>query len=222
MKCVVLFGGKGTRLKSRHRSNKCLITINKKPICFYVINNLLKSFKKEDLVIVTNTNQIEKIKKILKKHFNFEFKIIGQKSPEGISHAAYLAVRNEQKGFYLCLGDFYSIEIHKIIKKSKSSRFIILNKVNNPENYGVFDFKTSKVIEKPKEFVSKYAVRGFYKFDKTFCSKFKNTKKSKRNEFEIIDIINQYNNMSNFKIKKVIDLGSIEGLSNFQKYLKIS
>lgn len=217
MKCVVLFGGRGTRLKSRHRSNKCLIKVNQKPICFYVVSNLLKSFKKEELIIVTNFDQVSQIKNILKKYFNFEFKVIGQKKPAGISHAACLAAKKIKEEFFLCLGDFYSKEIHSIIKKSQNKNFIILNKVNNPEHYGVFDFKTSKVFEKPKEFISYYAVRGFYKFDKTFVNKFKKTKKSKRNEFEIIDIINQYKNISYFKIKKAIDLGSIKGIEEFER-----
>lgn len=97
MKCVVLFGGKGTRLKKQHRSNKCLIKIDKKPICFYVVSNLLRSFKKEDLIIVTNTNQVEKINKTLKKYFNFKFKIIGQKKPEGISHSVNLTKKLKKR-----------------------------------------------------------------------------------------------------------------------------
>lgn len=218
MTCVILFGGKGSRLKDLHRDNKCFIEVDGKPICYHVVKNLLKSFKKEDLILITNSMDVRNLDSVLFGFFKYHFKIKKQRKPIGVSHAIYSAIKNENlKSFFVCLGDFYSEEIHKFIKKSDDRNIIFLNKVANPQDYGVFDFKTNKIIEKPNQFVSLYAVRGFYKFDDSFIEKFKKTKKSDRNEFEIVDVINQYNSVSHFIIKKVFDLGSRKGLIQFKK-----
>ena len=43
-----------------------------------------------------------------------------------------------------------------------------LKKVNKPENYGIAKIKNNqieKIIEKPKKFISNYAITGLYFFD---------------------------------------------------------
>ena len=57
----------------------------------------------------------------------------------------------------------------------------------NPKNK-----KILKIIEKPKKFVSNYAITGLYFFDKNVVEYAKKLKPSKRGELEIIDLINQY------------------------------
>ena len=49
------------------------------------------------------------------------------------------------------------------------------------------------LVEKPVNFLSNDAVIGLYIFDSNFCNHFKNLQKSNRGEFEIIDIIKEYN-----------------------------
>ena len=44
--------------------------------------------------------------------------------------------------------------------------------------------------EKPKKFISKFAVTGFYFFDNKVISYAKKLKPSKRNELEIVDLLN--------------------------------
>ena len=219
MKCVVLFGGEGRRVNKQDVSNKCLIPVNNKPICFYVVENLLKSFKPEDLILVTNGFLLEDLNSILRKHFNYDFNIIPQYFSEGVSHAIFLCEKALNKeSFFVCLGDFYSKEIHGLID-NQDYPFLTLNKVSNPEKYGVYDFIKNIVVEKPKTHISDYAVRGFYRFDHSFFSKFKNTKKSSRNEFEIVDIINQYKNILTKEINDVIDLGSNEGIHQLESLI---
>ena len=75
--------------------------------------------------------------------------------------------------------------------------------VKNPEAYGVMKFKEEshnhleysaleKVVEKPAEFVSNFAVPGVYFFDNRVVEKAKNVKPSARGELEIVDVINSY------------------------------
>ena len=65
----------------------------------------------------------------------------------------------------------------------------------NPENFGVVEVQDDKVLsltEKPIEFISNKAVIGVYIFDDTFNNHFENITKSKRGEYEILDIVKSY------------------------------
>ena len=84
--------------------------------------------------------------------------------------------------------------------------------------------KVINVIEKPKKFLSNYAITGLYFFDPKVIQYAKNLKKSKRGELEITSLISKYK-----KIKKLnytrLGLGSIwsdtgtvkdmQGVSNY-------
>ena len=54
--------------------------------------------------------------------------------------------------------------------------------------------KILKIAEKPKKFISNYAITGLYFFDTKVVSYAKKLKPSKRGELEIIDLIYQYKN----------------------------
>ena len=74
------------------------------------------------------------------------------------------------------------------MKQSLSSKFseganILCYKVNDPERYGVAKISGSKVVEiveKPKEFVSDYAVTGIYVYDNSVIAKSKSLLPSAR------------------------------------------
>ena len=67
--------------------------------------------------------------------------------------------------------------------------------MKNPNDFGVALIKNKKIIslkEKPKKTTSDLAISGLYFFDK-YVSKFSNNlKKIKKNETEIIDLLNIY------------------------------
>jgi len=81
--------------------------------------------------------------------------------------------------------------------KIKQGAKVVLHNVKNPELFGVAktdkkNKKILKIVEKPKKFISNYAVTGLYFFDKKVVNYAKKLKPSKRGELEIIDLINQY------------------------------
>jgi len=80
--------------------------------------------------------------------------------------------------------------------KIKDGAKIILHKVLKPELFGVAKInKKNKILsikEKPKKFISNYAITGLYFFDKKVVSYSKKLKKSKRGELEIVDLLNFY------------------------------
>ena len=100
----------------------------------------------------------------------------------------------------------------------------MLHKVFNPSSYGVakLDSKSqiSLIKEKPKKFISNYAITGLYFFDKKVVEYSKKLKPSRRNEIEITDLLKKY--LYKKKLKSEIlgrggawlDTGSIE---NFNK-----
>ena len=92
--------------------------------------------------------------------------------------------------------------------------------VQKPELYGVAKIdkknKISKIVEKPKEFISNYAVTGLYFFDNKVVSYSQKLKPSKRGEVEIIDLLNSYKKNNKLSAEFIgrggawLDTGSIE------------
>ena len=101
----------------------------------------------------------------------------------------------------LILGDnfFYAQSLTKKLKecvKLNKGATVILHPVRNPSSYGVASInkknKITKIIEKPKKFFSNLAVTGLYFFDNKAIAFSKKLKPSRRNEIEIVDLLNKY------------------------------
>ena len=91
-------------------------------------------------------------------------------------------------------------------EKNGSGARIFLKKVPNPGEYGVAAFngrKICRIVEKPKDPPSDYAVVGFYLYDNSVFDIIKTLKPSKRNEFEISDVNNIYLNNGSLNFQKL-------------------
>ena len=92
--------------------------------------------------------------------------------------------------------------------------------MNKPELYGVAKINSrNKVIsikEKPKKFLSDLAITGLYFFDNNVVKFAKQLKPSRRNELEIVDLINKYKKQKKLSADLIgrggawLDSGSIE------------
>lgn len=80
--------------------------------------------------------------------------------------------------------------------KLVSGAKIILHKVLSPELFGVAKMNSKKKIiqikEKPKKFISNYAITGLYFFDNNVVKYSRKLKPSPRGELEITDLLNIY------------------------------
>ena len=80
--------------------------------------------------------------------------------------------------------------------KLVSGAKIILHKVLKPELFGVAKIDSNENIiqikEKPKKFISDYAITGLYFFDNNVVKYSKKLKPSSRGELEIADLLNIY------------------------------
>ena len=203
-KGIILAGGTGSRMSPLTKAvNKQLLPIYDKPLIFYPLSILMLA-KIKDILIIVNKGQLEQYKKIIPNGDNLGIKITykEQDKPRGLPDAFILGekfIKNDNVA--LILGDnfFYGQNLSKKLiqlTQLKKGAKILLHKVKKPENYGVAKLnkknKITKLIEKPKKFVSDLAVTGLYFFDNKVIKFSKKLKPSKRGEIEIIDLISKY------------------------------
>ena len=203
-KGIILAGGMGTRMSPLTKAiNKQLLPIYDKPLIYYPLSVLMLAGIK-NILIVVNKGQINQFKKILSngKRFGINISYVEQNKPRGLPEAFILGEKFIGKDkVALILGDnfFYgqslTIKLKNCIKLNHGCK-ILLHPVNKPELYGVAEIKSKKKIisikEKPKTTKSNLAITGLYFFDNKVIEYSKLLKPSKRNEIEIVDLLNKY------------------------------
>jgi glucose-1-phosphate thymidylyltransferase len=203
-KGIILAGGMGTRMSPLTKAvNKQLLPIYDKPLIFYPLSILMLA-NIRDILIIVNKGQLDQYKKILPDGENLGIKISykEQDKPRGLPDAFIIGEKFiKNNNVALILGDnfFYGQNLTKnLINNSKleNGARVILHKVLNPELFGVAKLNNQKKIiyvkEKPKKFVSNYAITGLYFFDRNVVKYSKKLKPSKRGELEITDLLNMY------------------------------
>ena len=203
-KGIILSGGMGTRMSPLTKAvNKQLLPIYDKPLIFYPLSILMLA-KIKDILIIVNKGQLNQYKKLIPNGNNLGINITykEQNTPKGLPDAFILGEKFIGKdNVALILGDnfFYGQNLTRQLLnfvKLKNGAKIILHKVNKPGLYGVAKVDSkNKVIsikEKPKKFISDLAITGLYFFDNNVVKFAKQLKPSKRNELEIVDLINKY------------------------------
>jgi glucose-1-phosphate thymidylyltransferase len=203
-KGIILAGGLGTRMSPLTKViNKQLLPIYDKPLIYYPLSILMLAGIK-NILIVVNNGQTNQFKKILSDGNRFGIKIsyVEQRKPKGLPDAFIIGdkfIGNDKVA--LILGDnfFYgqslTAKLKNCMKLNKGCK-VLVHPVNKPELYGVAKInKNNKILslkEKPKKFVSNLAVTGLYFFDNNVIRYSKSLKPSKRNELEIVDLLNKY------------------------------
>mgnify|MGYP005989417225 FL=1 len=203
-KGIILAGGMGTRMSPLTKAvNKQLLPIYDKPLIFYPLSILMLA-NIRDILIIVNKGQLEQYKKILPNGDNLGIKITyeEQDKARGLPDAFIIGENFiSNKNVALILGDnfFYGQNLtENLINNSKlyNGAKILLHKVLKPELFGVAKLNSNKKImyikEKPKKFISDYAITGLYFFDKNVVKYAKSLKPSKRGELEITDLLNIY------------------------------
>ena len=236
-KGIILAGGSGTRLSPLTKAvNKQLLPIYDKPLIFYPLSILMLSNIK-DILLIVNPGQIKNFKSLLGdgKRFGIKIQYKIQKKPKGLADAFILGKSFIKKdNVALILGDnfFYGQSLTNKLEKAllhKIGARIFLKDVKNPENFGVakiINNKIQKIIEKPKKFISSYAITGLYFFDNKVVNYAKKLKPSKRGEIEITDILNHYKNSKNLYYEHIgrgavwSDAGKIEDMVNVSAFVQ--
>ena len=226
-KGIILAGGLGTRMSPITKSvNKQLLPIYDKPLIYYPLSILMLAGIK-DVLIIVNKGQVNQFKKILRNGENFGIKIQykEQQKPNGLPEAFIIGEKFiNNNNVAMILGDnfFYAQSLTKTLQKSsklKNGAKVFLHPVSNPKLYGIATIKNKKIIslkEKPSLTRSNLAVTGLYFFDKNVVKLSKTLKPSKRNELEIIDLLNKYRKKNKLNAEFLgrggawLDAGSID------------
>ena len=204
-KGIILAGGMGTRMSPLTKAvNKQLLPIYDKPLIYYPLSILMLA-KIRDILIIVNKGQLNQYKKLFtnKKNLGINIEFKEQDKPRGLPDAFILGekfINNSNTAMILGDNFFYGQNLSKLLTgcaKLKNGAKVVLHSVKNPELFGVAKINNKnknilKIIEKPKKFISNYAITGLYFFDKKVVDYAKKLKPSKRGELEIIDLINQY------------------------------
>lgn len=238
MKGIILAGGNGTRLyPTTINQNKGLLPVYDKPMIYYPLCTLIENGVK-DICIISTPKHIDQYKKLLGsgENLGISLKYKTQKKPEGIAQA-FLLTRSFIKNDSVCLilGDniFYgaSSTFKEAFSRFRSGGTIFGYRVTDPERYGIISFdkrdNPEYVIEKPKEFISDYAIPGLYLFDEDVVDYTSRINPSDRGELEITSVINQYLCRDKIKVYKInrgcawLDAGTPQSLHESSEYIKV-
>ena len=203
-KGIILAGGMGTRMSPLTKAvNKQLLPIYDKPLIFYPLSILMLA-KIKDILIIVNKGQLNQYKKLFPngKNIGLNLTFKEQDRPKGLPDAFILGEKFIGKeNVAMILGDnfFYGQNLtSKLLNcaKLKTGAKVLLHSVQKPELFGVAKLNSNNKIiqikEKPKKFISNYAVTGLYFFDNNVVKYAKKLKPSKRGELEILDLIMKY------------------------------
>ena len=232
MKGILLHGGHGTRLRPlTHTGPKQLLPIANKPMSQYCVESMKEAGVSEIAIILggIGSNKVREYYGTGEK-FGVSITYIEQDSPRGIAHAISLCknfIGNEK--FLVFLGDnIIQKNIHDFAENFLSSdddASILLCEVENPSRFGIADMhdgKITKIMEKPKDPPTNFAVTGIYFLTPKIFEIIENLKPSWRNELEITDAL-QILLSQNHKISYYIitdywkDTGTPEDIINANK-----
>jgi glucose-1-phosphate thymidylyltransferase len=225
MKGIILAGGNATRLfPLTCTTSKQLLPVYDRQMIFYPLNTLIKAGVKEILIIVAPEHSgqfLNLLGSIFKNHgINVSFEV--QKTPRGLADA-FIVGENfiDNDPVTMVLGDnIFEDDLSEKIKNFKSGGMVFAKQVPDPERFGVVKFdesgKAVKIVEKPKEFLSDWAVTGLYTYDNRVVEIAKNLKPSDRGEIEITDINRKYLEIEELQVEKIegewLDAGTFDAL----------
>jgi len=199
MRGLLLAGGYGTRLRPlTFTGNKHMLPLANKPMLQYGLEHLKNAGIKDIGVILGPVK--EGVVEYFGDGSNFGVDItyIEQPDPKGLAHAV-LQAESFLRGhpFVMYLGDNLLKQGVKpfidVFNKTNSDFVGGVAKVNDPSRYGVVVFNKdgtiNKIVEKPKESISDWALIGVYVFNDKVFDVVKQIKPSWRGELEITDTI---------------------------------
>ncbi len=232
MRGIILSGGSGTRLRPLTKiTSKQLLPVYNRPMIYYPLNTLIRAGIKEILVIVAPERAGDYLNLLGSgREFGVKFTYEIQDKPEGLAQAFIIGqnfIDNEDVA--MILGDnIFEDDFSEAIKSFKGGAKIFAKEVPDPERFGVVKFdasrKAEKIVEKPKDYLSNYAVTGLYVYDNRVVEVAKNMKPSERGELEITDVNNWYLEKSELEVALVqgewLDAGTFDSLLRAQNFAK--
>ncbi len=198
MKAIILAAGQGTRLRPVTLTMpKPLVPVANKPLIAFAIE-MMRDGGLNEIGIVVNDMESPIVRQLGNgEALGVKIDYIIQEEQLGLAHAVGLTqdfVGSEPFGLFL--GDnIFQDKMGDLLRGFKDSEYeaaIALGEVPDPTRFGVAEIRDGKivrVVEKPKDPPSNFAISGVYMFRSSIFDAIANIKPSWRNELEITDAI---------------------------------
>lgn len=238
-KGIILAGGHGTRLYPLTlATSKQLLPVYDKPLIYYSLTTLMLAGIREFLIITT-PEEVDQFKRLLGdgRQWGIELSFAIQEHPGGIAEA-FLIGREFLAGgpSALILGDniFYGNNLRALLREASQQirgATIFAHWVDDPQRYGIVEFDAAtrplRIIEKPKDPKSNYAVTGLYFYDEHAVDIVLDMKPSPRGELEITDLNQRYLERGELHARRFgrgyawLDAGTHESLLEASQFIHI-
>jgi glucose-1-phosphate thymidylyltransferase len=239
MKGIILAGGAGTRLRPATLAiNKQLLPVYDKPMIYYPLSVLMLAHIRE-ILIISSAEYIDNYRRLFGsgEQLGISFSYAVQPSPEGLAQA--FTIGREFVGadnVALILGDniFFGAGMREILAAAlgrTKGATIFAYHVEDPEHYGVVTFDSSgkplKIVEKPSQPESTWAVTGLYFYDNRVLDIAAALKPSRRGELEITEVNNAFLEMGELHVEQLsrgyawLDTGTHENLLEASEFVRV-
>ena len=238
MKGIILAGGAGTRLYPATLAiNKQLLPVYDKPMVYYPLSVLMLAGIREILLIST-PEHLPFYQRLLGdgRGWGIRLDYVVQDKPIGLAHAFILGRKFiGQDRVALILGDnlFYGHGLRAELLNAAArpeGGTVFAYHVGDPSQYGVVKFDDADrpidIVEKPKEFLSNWAVTGLYFYDNSVLDIAAALRPSPRGELEITDVNRRYLQLNKLHIVKLgrgyawLDTGTHDALVEATEFVR--
>ena len=238
MRGIILAGGTGSRLWPLTIGlNKQSLPVYDKPMIYYPLATLMAAGIR-DVLVISSPRDLGFFKNLLKdgSAIGISIQYESQETPSGISDAFVLGADFiGANRVALILGDniFHGTGLGRQLMdlQDTNGAHIFAHKVADASKYGVIEFdelgKPKRIIEKPKDIGTGFAIPGFYFFDNRVVALAKDVIPSARGEKEITSLLTSYLQTDELEVTILprgtawLDTGTVEALHDATTYVRI-